>query len=119
MDMIQNQVYVFFWSILVGVILALIFDFFRLMRRKGKIKNIVVYLQDVLYWIIVTFIIILSAFLTNNGELRGYMFFGYIIGAIFYLLIFSKLFLKISGSIIDFIEKFLKNIRKFCVKNYT
>lgn len=103
--MIENQVYVFFASILVGVVLALIFDFFRLMRRKGKTKNLVVYIQDIIYWLIVAFIIIISAFVTNDGELRGFMFVGYIIGAIFYLFLFSKLFLKIFGTILDFIEK--------------
>ncbi|MBQ9279992.1 MAG: spore cortex biosynthesis protein YabQ, partial [Clostridia bacterium] len=79
--MIHNQVYVFLWSILVGCVLALIFDFFRLSRRKGNTKNLIVYLEDILYWIIVAFIIIVSAFVTNNGELRGYMFIGYMIGA--------------------------------------
>ena len=108
--MIHNQVYVFLWSILIGSILALVFDVFRLMRRKGNTKNIVVYIQDIIYWIIVAVIIIISAFVTNDGELRGFMFVGYIIGAIFYLILFSKVLLKICGALLDFIE----NIGKWC-----
>lgn len=114
--MIANQVYVFFWSILVGVVLALIFDFFRISRRKGTTKNFVVYIQDVLYWIIVAVIIIISAFVTNDGELRGYMFIGYIIGAIFYLILFSKLFIKIIGGILDFIENIINKLVEQVVK---
>lgn len=114
--MIQNEVYVFLWSILVGTVLALIFDFFRLMRRKGKTRNLVVYIQDIIYWLIVAVIIIISAFVTNDGELRGFMFVGYIIGAIFYLFLFSKFFLKIFGTILDFIENIGKNCSDFVKK---
>ena len=114
--MIQNEVYVFLWSIIVGSILALIFDFFRLMRRKGNTKNLVVYIQDIIYWLIVAIIIIISAFITNDGELRGFMFIGYIIGAIFYLFLFSKFFLRIFGTILDFVENIGENCNDFVKK---
>ena len=114
--MIANQVYVFFWSIIVGALLALIFDFFRISRRKGCTKNLVVYIQDAIYWVIVAIIIIISAFVTNDGELRGYMFIGYAIGAIFYLILFSKLFIKIIGGILDFIESIVNKLVEQIVK---
>lgn len=114
--MIHNQVYVFLWSVVVGAILALVFDFFRLLRRKGNTKNYLVYLEDILYWIIVAFIIVVNAFVTNNGELRGYMFIGYIIGAIFYLILFSPLLLKILGGFLDLIENIFKRIGGFLGK---
>lgn len=75
--MIVKEVYVFLWSILVGVFLTFIFDFFRLLRRNKKTNDITVYIQDIFFWIIVTIVIMLSAFFTNSGELRGYMFIGY------------------------------------------
>jgi spore cortex biosynthesis protein YabQ len=119
--MIQNQAYVFLISILVGGVLAIIFDFFRLLRRKGNTKNYVVYIQDVLYWLIVTFIIIISAFITNDGELRGYMFIGYILGAVIYVVTISPYILKFTNKLLDFIESIFKNIydffRKLFVKN--
>ena len=55
--MIINQVYVFFWSILIGGILTLTFDFFRLMRRNKKTRDLIVYIQDIFFWIIVAFVI--------------------------------------------------------------
>ena len=80
--------------------LALVFDFFRILRRKGKTPNYIVYIQDIIYWIIVTLIIITSAFITNDGELRGYMFIGYILGAVIYIVSISKFILKIFQDII-------------------
>lgn len=110
--MIQNQTYVFLWSLFVGVILALIFDLFRILRRKGNTKNYVVYIQDVIYWFMVTFIIIMSAFITNDGELRGYMFIGYILGAVVYIVTISKYILGFVNKVLDSIEKFFNKIKE-------
>ena len=97
--MIQNQVYVFLWSILTGGILALIFDVFRAVRKSGNGNLVMVCLQDVLYLIIAAFIVIMSSFITNDGDLRGYMFLGYLLGVIFYLLLFSGIVLKVLTGI--------------------
>lgn len=108
--MINNQVYVFFWSILIGAVLTLIFDFFRLMRRNKETRDLVVYIQDIFFWLIVAVVIIISAFIINSGELRGYMFIGYALGSMFYLLLLSKLILKVFGTIFDKIDLFFEKI---------
>ena len=77
--MIEKQVYVFLCSILIGAILTFIFDLFRLTRRHKNSKDLIVYIQDILFGIIAAIVIIISAFVTNSGELRGYMFIGYIL----------------------------------------
>ena len=111
--MVHHQVYVFLWSLLAGAIMAFVFDFFRLTRRKGNTKPILVYLEDIIYWIIVACIIIVSAFLTNNGDIRGFMFIGYIIGAVLYFMLLSNIFLSVCGGILDFIEGIFKGICGF------
>ncbi len=102
--MIQSQVYVFLWSILIGAILAFVFDLFRVSRRKGGASFWIVCLQDILYFFIVAFIIIMSTFVINDGELRGYMFIGYALGVMFYLLLLSKLVTNVLGAIFDFVD---------------
>lgn len=118
--MIQSEVYTFLWSILIGVILAFIFDLFRISRRKGTTNVFVVCMQDVLYFFILAFIIIMSTFFINDGELRGYMVLGYALGAIFYLLLFSKMIIKFFSTIFDFIElcnkKVLNGMKKMVSK---
>lgn len=108
--MIENQVTVFLWTIMIGAILGFVFDFFRILRRKGNTKDIMVYLQDVVFWLIVTIVIIVSTFLINDGELRGYMLFGYILGAVFYILLFSNFIRKTFSFLVDSIEKIFKVI---------
>lgn len=108
--MIENQMYVFVMTVAIGSIMGLIFDLFRVIRRKGNTKDIVVYLQDILFWLLVTIIIIVSTFLINNGELRGYMIFGYVLGGIFYILLFSQFVRKTLSFIFDTIERIIKKI---------
>lgn len=87
--MLVDQVYVFGWSILTGAILGIIFDIFRGLRWEG-IRDIWVYIQDIIFWLVSAVVIIASTFLINEGELRGYMLIGYLLGAGFYMLLFSK-----------------------------
>ncbi|MBR4110090.1 MAG: spore cortex biosynthesis protein YabQ [Clostridia bacterium] len=103
--MMAEQVYIFFTSVVIGAIMGVIFDFFRALRRKGNTKNILVYIQDIIFWLIIAIIIIVSSFIINNGELRGYMLLGYILGAIIYMLVFSKYIKLLFGIVFDFIEK--------------
>ena len=111
--MLENQAHIFFYTIIIGAIMGLIFDFFRILRRKGNTKDILVYIQDIIFWIIVTVVIIVSTFLINNGELRGYMIFGYILGGVFYILLFSKAIRKIFSCVFDFVERvFIKLFNK-------
>lgn len=107
--MIVEQVYVFLYSILTGAILGLLFDFFRGFRFEG-IKDIWVYLQDIIFWLIAAVIIIISAFLINEGELRIYMLIGYLLGSIFYMLLFSKIILSVLKFIASQIRKSSKII---------
>ncbi len=126
--MIENQAYVFLWTILIGSIMGIIFDFFRALRRKGNTRDIWVYIQDIIFWIIVTIIVICSTFLINDGELRGYMVLGYILGGVFYLLLFSKWIRKIFNLVFDFfdkifafifkiIDKLTRKLKTLCKKN--
>ena len=103
--MLVEQVYIFGWSILTGAIIGLLFDLFRGIRWEG-IKDVWVYIQDVLFWLVTAVIIISSAFLINKGELRGYMLIGYLLGAGFYMLLFSKYILHA----LKFINEKIRNL---------
>lgn len=98
--MLVEQVYVFLWSIVTGAILGILFDLFRAFRFKG-IRDVWVYIQDIIFWLVTAVIIIASAFMINEGQLRGYMLIGYLLGAGFYMLLFSKFILHTLRFIFD------------------
>jgi spore cortex biosynthesis protein YabQ len=114
--MIANQVYVFLWTIITGVIMGLVFDAFRILRKNFKSGDFFVYVQDILFWLIIAILLIISAFLINDGELRGFMFLGYIFGVIFYMFAFSKFIIRGATILINLIKKILKLMIKPFIK---
>lgn len=103
----QNQVYTFFIFILNGLLIGILFDTFRILRKSFKFSNIITNLQDIIFWILSGLILIYSIFEFTDGELRLYIFLGILLGFIAYLLIFSKIYIKVCVNIILFIKKIL------------
>lgn len=106
--MIVNQGILFLIYITTGILIGLIFDLFRSLRKSIKTSNIATYIEDILFWTIVGFIIINIILKFNYGELRLYIFIGIIIGATIYFLTLSKIIVKYTAIFF----KFLINI--FC-----
>ena len=69
-----NQAYLFMIFILNGILIGIVFDIFRILRRSFKTPNIVTYIEDTLFWIVSALTILYSLFTFNNGEIRGYIF---------------------------------------------
>lgn len=104
---ILSQIYIFFIFILNGIIIGLIFDTFRSFRRTFKTSDITTYLEDILFWVISGGITLYLIFHLNNGELRTYIFTGLIMGIITYILFLSKIFMKLSISILLTVKKII------------
>lgn len=108
--MIMNQIYLFFIFIVNGIIIGILFDFFRILRKSFKTSDILTYFEDLLFWILTGFSILYFIFVFNNGEIRLFMFLGIAVGIALYMLVFSKLFIKINVTIITFIKKAITTI---------
>lgn len=110
--MANSQAMLFLLFALDGVIIGVIFDFFRILRRSFSTGNILTALEDILFWIFVGIILLYSIFVYNNGAIRGYMFLGVFCGATIYMITLSKIFIKINVYILNFIKKILIRIIK-------
>lgn len=82
------------------MLIAFIFDLFRIKRKTVKTNTVSVFIEDFLYWIISALVMFAMVYLTNDGELRGYIFTGTAIGAVLYMLVLSRLIIKASLKII-------------------
>lgn len=74
--MLSSQIYIFFIFIMIGVIIGIIFDIFRILRRSFYTGLILTALEDIMFWILIGALIVYSIFAFNNGVIRGYMFLG-------------------------------------------
>lgn len=128
--MVTNQALLFLIFIINGILIGLLFDFFRISRRVISTNNIMTYIEDILFWILTGFIILYSVFIFNNGEIRLFMFLGIIIGTILYMVFVSSYIIKINIKIINILKKILdiiltpfifiyKKIRKIFMKPIT
>ena len=98
----ENQTYLFGIFILNGFLIGLIFDIFRILRKSFKTNDFITYIQDILFWVLTTIIILYSIFKFSNGDLRAFIFVGITIGIAIYMLLFSNSFIKINLYIINF-----------------
>lgn len=97
----------FIYFIITGMLLSVVFDIFRILRRSFKTSDVVTNIEDVIFGIITGIIILASIFLFNNGELRLFIFIGISIGIIIYMLFISKYFISLNVAIINLIKKII------------
>ena len=117
--MIFSEVSKFLFFILVGSMIGITFDIFRIIRKCFKTSDLITYIHDILFLLISAVILLTSIFIINNGELRGYILIGIIIGLILYFILLSKHIINISTKIILFLKKLiLKPIIKLLKKLY-
>lgn len=112
---ILEQLYSFFIFILVGFLIGILFDFFRISRKTFKTSDIITSLEDIAFWIISGSLILFSIFKFNNGDLRIYILVGICIGITLYMLIFSKIVINVLVNVILFIKKIIISLLKLII----
>ena len=105
-----NQAYLFLIFTLNGILIGLLFDFFRIMRKTFKTINVVTYIEDIIFWILTGISIIFFMYRFSDGNLRFYIFIGLGLGCLIYILLLSKIVTKIFMFIIKIIRKIINLI---------
>lgn len=108
--MVTNQAYLFIIFAINGIIIGILFDIFRILRRSFKTTDIITYVQDILFWILTGIILLYSIFIFSNGEIRFYMFLGVFLGCLVYMLMFSKYFIKVNVKIVITIKNIVRKL---------
>lgn len=107
-----NQAYSFLFFSINGVIIGLIFDFFRILRKAFKTNNLITYIEDILFWILTGISIIIFMCNFSDGNLRLYMLIGLILGFLIYIFTISKYIIKFFVYIINILKKVMNYILK-------
>lgn len=108
----------FLYSVLFGVGYCLFYDLFRAFRKLYNPTAISVFFEDLIYFLIISFLTFLLLMSLSNGEVRGYIIFGIAVGfAVCYFTV-SRFFVKIlfavfkylneiSAKMVDFLNRIL------------
>ena len=103
--MVSNQANLFIIFSLVGVIIGLLFDGFRVLRKLFSTNDILTYIEDIVFWILTGIIIIYSMYRFCDGELRFFMILGIIFGTAIYLLTISKYVIRVLATLLNVIKR--------------
>lgn len=112
-DFFSNQFGLFLMYISTGILISLLFDIFRASRRTIKTSDIVTYIEDIIFWILATLLLLYITFILNSGNIRLFNFIGLALGGILYYFTVSKYFIKIMVTILNFTKKVFLKIFSF------
>lgn len=94
----------------IGILIGLIYDVFRSLRRSMKTSDKLTNIEDIIFISIIFIIVTLAMFKFNNFKIRFYLFTSIAIGILFYYFTGSKFIMKANITILSYIKKFVKNI---------
>ncbi len=102
----QGQIFIFFF--IIGIIIGMIFDIFKTLRKSFKTSDKLTFFEDLIFIIISAYLIILGIIKLNGGEVRFYLFLGIFFGIIIYLLTISNIYGIILYTVVEICKKMLK-----------
>ncbi len=106
----NSQIGIFLIYLIAGVLICLLYDIFRALRKTVKTPDLVTYIEDTIFWILVAIFLIYLIFVLNSGEIRFFMFIAICLGGIVYYFTLSKYFMNISVHILTFVKIIVKKL---------
>lgn len=122
------------YSAAIGAMLGVIYDVFRIIRiavslgekqkpksngKRAKIREavsfVVIFIEDVLFFIIAAIITILFIFMVNNGQVRLFAVTGEIFGFLLYYFTVGRIVLKLAERIIALIKYVFSLLYRYVV----
>nr|WP_317367020.1 spore cortex biosynthesis protein YabQ [uncultured Tyzzerella sp.] len=97
----------FLISLFIGLMLGFFYDFLKIFRKYIVHNNIIINIEDTIYWIFTSIIVFLISLYQNNGEIRMFFIIGIFTSMLLYNLLISPIFLNMSTKIINIILKIL------------
>ncbi|OOB79790.1 MAG: hypothetical protein BEN18_02935 [Epulopiscium sp. Nuni2H_MBin001] len=99
-QLVSEQALLFFECLRIGVLMGVIYDVLRIFRKVIKHFDIMVHIEDLLYWVTCSCIAFSILYMHNYANIRIFAFFGIVLGASFYFLTFSVFLMSISDQLI-------------------
>lgn len=122
---IRGETIVFLASINTGLIAGMIYDVYRVFRYYSKPKKILSFIEDLIFWLLISIVFFFTLIKTTEGVIRGFLFFGFLLGLGIYFKLISKYIFIIIKSIIRLILDLINEILKIItfpykkLKNFT
>ena len=84
--MTLEQIRIFSIFFVLGIIISILFEFFRVLRKNIKTSYLGTSIEDIVYILISGFLFFKSIIVFANGSIRFYIFFAFCLGIVIYIL---------------------------------
>ncbi|MBE6782300.1 MAG: hypothetical protein E7540_06260 [Ruminococcaceae bacterium] len=109
---LQGQIYTLILSLVTGAVFCLVFDIYSFFRLRFKLKPSLVFLFDILSCAFLGFYDFCFFLSRSNGEIRGYVLLGQLLGFFICRVTVSKIFNLILLVIFKGIATVFKTLKK-------
>lgn len=111
----SHQIYVFMLCVLSGMLCGVLFDLQRFVRRIHSAGRVRTAMEDIVFIILCSGIVLGFCFFFNDGEIRYYEIMGTVSGALFYVAALSRAFMWLLQFICRLFEKLImKPLIRIC-----
>jgi len=110
---LSTQFYTMLSMIAMGGFFGASLDTYQRFLKRESRKKLIVFINDILFWIIHGLIAFYILFLVNYGELRFYLILALLCGFSAYQALLKKFYLKVLESVIHFTKatvRFMRNL---------
>lgn len=117
-EIIGLQAKFFIASFASGIIMLIVYDVLRILRRIVKHSRLLVAIEDILFWVISSIFIFIMMYIENDGIIRGFSIMGMLLGMILYNILLSKYIVNGISYILNKIIDTVRRIILFLLKPF-
>jgi spore cortex biosynthesis protein YabQ len=110
-----EDIAVFLTTIYGGIIIGIIYDFYRATKKNFKIPKLFTIIHDTAFWIVITILVFVTINLIESFDLRYYHFVALGIGYLIYLNTISKYILLFFTKLLYLITSTIVTVVKYLV----
>lgn len=101
----SGQAWLFLSTVVVGMVIGLFYDIFRITRKVAPHSTLAVHFEDAVFWVLATGGMFYFMLHRNYGEIRPFALIGATCGVVLYFATVSRLVLKVSVTVINFVKR--------------
>lgn len=110
-----EDINIFYLTLYGGIIIGLLFDFYRALRNNFKILKYIYFLLDIVFWLLATMVVFITINALERFDIRYYHFVALFLGFILYYNTISKYILMFLNKMISFFTSLFKKTVHYIV----
>ena len=105
---LAEQVWVFFHSLLLGALLGILYDVFRITRLAFVIPSLLVLLEDLAFFLLSSILLFNYLLQFSHGQIRYFILAGVVLGWILYYCSVGRIVMGVASRFIHVIKQVLR-----------